>query len=114
MLWFQMYPTNHNEILHTSRQLHCRDMCQISLWLVEHILNSNILNFDRISNSNEKALVERAPGARPTNDISIEFEIRPNLTYSVLKCSLPIITKCFHCRDVWKNFFAIGWSYLKL
>ena len=39
MLWFQMYPTNHNEILHTSRQLHCRDMCQISLWLVEHILN---------------------------------------------------------------------------
>ena len=39
MLWFKIYHTDHNEILHTSRQLHCRDMCKISLGLVEHIIN---------------------------------------------------------------------------
>ena len=30
--YFKMYLTDHNEILHTSRQLHCRDVCKISLW----------------------------------------------------------------------------------
>ena len=39
MLWFKVYSTDHNEILRTSQQLHCRDVCKISLWLVEYILN---------------------------------------------------------------------------
>ena len=39
VLWFEMYSTYHNEILHTSRQLHCRDVCKISLWSVGHIIN---------------------------------------------------------------------------
>ena len=39
VLWFKMYSTDHNEILHKSRQLHCRDVCKISLWLFEHIAN---------------------------------------------------------------------------
>ena len=39
VLWFKMYSTEHNEILHTSRQLHCGDVCKISLWSVKHILN---------------------------------------------------------------------------
>ena len=30
VLWFKVYITNHNKILHTSRQLHCRDVCKIS------------------------------------------------------------------------------------
>ena len=34
VLWFEIYSTDHNEILHTSRQLHCRDVCKISLWSV--------------------------------------------------------------------------------
>ena len=38
MLWFKIY-SDHNEIFHMSRQLHCRDMCKILLWSVEHILN---------------------------------------------------------------------------
>ena len=38
VLWFQMRSTDHNEILHTSRQCNCRDECKISLWSVEHIL----------------------------------------------------------------------------
>ena len=38
-LWFKTYSTDHNEIFHTSRQLHCRDVCKISLSSVEHMLN---------------------------------------------------------------------------
>ena len=29
--WFKMCSTDPNEIVHTSRQLHCRDVCKISL-----------------------------------------------------------------------------------
>ena len=32
VLWFEIYSTDHNDILHTSRQLHCRDVCKMSLW----------------------------------------------------------------------------------
>ena len=39
VLWFKMYSTDHNEILHTSRQCKCRDVCKISLLSVKHILN---------------------------------------------------------------------------
>ena len=34
VLWFEIYSTDHNEILHTSRQLHCREVCKILLWSV--------------------------------------------------------------------------------
>ena len=37
--WFQMYSTDHNKILHTSQWCNCRDVCKISLWSVELILN---------------------------------------------------------------------------
>ena len=37
--WFEMQSTNHNEILHTSRQCNCRDVCKISLWSTSYILN---------------------------------------------------------------------------
>ena len=36
MLRFKIYVTDHNEIL---RQCNCRNVCQISLWSVEHIFN---------------------------------------------------------------------------
>ena len=39
VLWFKMYSIDHNDILHTLRQCHCRDVCKISLWSVKHILN---------------------------------------------------------------------------
>ena len=39
VLSINTYSTDHNEILHTSRQLHCRDVCNISLRSVEHIVN---------------------------------------------------------------------------
>ena len=39
-----------------SRQLHCRDVCKISLWSVECILNHSTANFGRISNSIEMSV----------------------------------------------------------
>ena len=39
VVWFQICSIYCNEILHTSRHVHCRDMCKISLWSVEHLLN---------------------------------------------------------------------------
>ena len=39
MLWFRIYSTDHNDILHTSRQWHCRDVCKISLWSAAYILH---------------------------------------------------------------------------
>ena len=58
-----MYLTNHKEILHMSRQLHCRDMWKILLWSVEHILSQSTANFGRIQNFFEIPLVGQAPGA---------------------------------------------------
>ena len=31
VLWLKIYFTDHNKILHTSRQCNCRDVCKISL-----------------------------------------------------------------------------------
>ena len=61
VLWFKIFSTDHNEISHISRQLHCFDVCEISLRLVEYILNQSAPHFDRISNSTAVPLVGRAP-----------------------------------------------------
>ena len=61
MLYFKTDSTDHSEILHTSRQLHCHDVCKISLWSAENILNQGNANFGQISNSIEMLLVGRAP-----------------------------------------------------
>ena len=53
VLSFKKCSTDHKEILHTSRQLHCRVVCKISLWSVGCILNQSIANFGRISDSIE-------------------------------------------------------------
>ena len=45
VLCLKMFSTDHNEILHTSRQLHCRDMCKFSLWLAEYVMNKSITKF---------------------------------------------------------------------
>ena len=62
VLQFKIYVTDHNKILHTSRQCNCRDVCKISLWSVECILNQSPANFGRISTSIEISLVGQAPG----------------------------------------------------
>ena len=46
MLLFITCSADHDKILHTSRQLHCRAVCNISLLSVEHVLNQSTPNFD--------------------------------------------------------------------
>ena len=66
VLWFKMGSTDHNEILHTSRQYYYRDVCKISLWSAEYVMNKNIAKFDWISNLFEILLV--GWGARCVTD----------------------------------------------
>ena len=86
--------TEHTEILHTSRQLHCRDLCKIPLWLVEYVLNQSSAKFDRISNSIEIPLVGRAP------DLLLGYNVLtkmiPSLSYIpdfMIKCCFELSTK---------------------
>ena len=93
MILFITCSANHNEILHMSRQLHCRDMCLILLWLVEHILNQNTPNFVLSSNFIKIPLVGqvphlnyhytyRCPGTYQCQTISrfnADFKVRYNL-----------------------------------
>ena len=48
-----MCSIDHTKILHTSRQLHCRDVCKILFWLKEHIWNQSTSKFGLILNSIE-------------------------------------------------------------
>ena len=58
MLWFKMCSTDHNKMLHTSRQCYCYDVCKSSLWSVEYIMKQRI---HWIKNSIEISLVGWAP-----------------------------------------------------
>ena len=51
----------HNILGKSQPHKHYSDVCKISLWLVEHILNQSTTNFYEISNSVEITLVERVP-----------------------------------------------------
>ena len=62
VLWFKMYFTDHNEIMHTSRQSNCRGVCKFTLWSIDHVLNDCTPLFDRISNSIEIPSVGTGPG----------------------------------------------------
>ena len=62
VLWFKIWSTDHNKILHMSRQCYCRDLCKISLWASECIMNKSIINFHCTSNSIKMQLVGQAPG----------------------------------------------------
>ena len=56
-----MCPTDHNEILHMSRQCYCRGMCKISLWSDEYAMNKSITKVHLISNAIETSLARRPP-----------------------------------------------------
>ena len=74
--------SDHNEILHMPRQSHCRDMCKVSLWSVEYILNQSTANFGRISNSIEISLVGRAPG----HNLHRSWQLNCHDMYEIVTC----------------------------
>ena len=78
-----------NRIFYTSRQLHCRDVCKIQLWSVDHILYQSTPNFDRISNSIEIPLVGRAPCYNDLGAVSIRKTVLPGMAIRMLKIRRP-------------------------
>ena len=50
VLWFEICFTYRSYILHMSRQCYCGDMCKISLWSTEYIMNKIIAKFHWIPN----------------------------------------------------------------
>ena len=61
MLLLITYSADHNKILHMLWHCYCRDMCKISLWSVEDILNHSTPNFYQILNSVETLFMEWVP-----------------------------------------------------
>ena len=62
VLWFKIWSTDHNEILHTSRQCYCGDLCKLLLWSVEYIMNKSMTKLHWIWNLMEISLVGRIHG----------------------------------------------------
>ena len=62
LFWFEICSTDHNELLHRSRQCYCRDISKISLSAAEYVMKKSVTKFHWISNSIEISLVVRAPG----------------------------------------------------
>ena len=55
--WFRTCSTDHNEILHMSRQRDYRDGCKMSLWSAKYVMKKTITKFHWIAISIEIALV---------------------------------------------------------
>ena len=51
VLWFEIYKTNRKQILHTSQQCDCRDLCKMLMWFAKYVMNKSITKFHWILNS---------------------------------------------------------------
>ena len=60
--------TDSDNILHMSLQCYCGDLCAISLWFAEYIMNKGITKFDWILNSIRILWVGRAPDYEVTKN----------------------------------------------
>ena len=100
MLWFKMCLIDHKNILHTSRQCYCRDVCKISLWSAEYIMNKNIARFNWILNLIEISLVGQATGlaCKPQNACSNNFILVDPLG--------PQQNSCHFADDIFKCTFS--------
>ena len=100
---------DHNDILRTSRQCHCRDVCKISLWSVEYIRNYSVLNFHRISYSIEICLVGRAPGPPVESDYitsrNIQERITDNISHSPAQHAFLVLYEA-------SRVVALKWRFL--
>ena len=91
VLWFKMYSTNPKETLHMSRQCKFHDVCRISLWWVEHVLNYNTPKVALHFEFDQNMLVGQGQG--PT---SVRYQ---NWTHQLL-------------RYVAKNFKSVVMCYI--
>ena len=79
-----MFSTDHNEMLHISRQCYCHDVCKILLWLVEYVLNKSITKFHWISNLIEISLVGQVPGDDACNEQEIYHDIMSGVSLGIM------------------------------
>ena len=99
------YSTDHNEILHTSQQWHCCDVCKILLWLVNHTLNQSTANFHRISNTIKIPLVRQA------SEVHYNVATAFNISHEMTSCEI------WELHSHWCNHLTLnvrGLSYLGL
>ena len=61
VLWFGVCSADRRAVLHTSRPLHCRGVCEISLWSVGYVLSRSASDFGRVSGLVRVSLVGQAP-----------------------------------------------------
>ena len=61
VLWFGVCSADRGAVLHTSRPLHCRGVCEISLWLMGYVLSRSASDFGRVSGLVRVSLVGQAP-----------------------------------------------------
>ena len=61
VLWFGVCSADRGAVLHTSRPLHCRDVCEIWLWSVVERFEPERCTFWSVSGSVGVLLVGRAP-----------------------------------------------------
>ena len=115
---------NHNEILYMSWQCKCRDLCKISLWWVEYILNQSTANFGQISNLIKISLVGWVPGMIPRR-ICVTLQLL--IIYGLTKCNGVILRgvtyegfvwwrpwsllhwPCLECHPWWRASWPWGW-----
>ena len=71
-----MCSTDHNKILHMSRQCYCRDMCKLLLWLAKYFMNKSITKFSLNFEFKRNIISEMA--IRP--QLAITFLPRSNTT----------------------------------
>ena len=61
VLWFGVCSADRGAVLHTSRPLHRRGVCEISLWSVGYVLSRSASDFVRVSDLVRVSLVGQAP-----------------------------------------------------
>ena len=77
-------------------------------WIINFVIDSHKISECSAQFLYDSHSIPSRPGARPTNDISIEFEIRPNYAVLWFKMYSPNYNKILHmsrqysCRDMYK------------
>ena len=89
-----MYSTDHNEILHTSRQSNYRDVCKISLWSVQYILNSGLLRGLSAPGFTGNISDRLHSIDRPAGDLDEQLKHRP--VWSVVEGAFYKFIWCIH------------------
>ena len=103
VLWFGVCSADRGAVLHTSRPLHRRGVCEISLWSVGYVLSRSASDFVQVSDLVRVSLVGQAPELwnlhmyvnSHDQNIFLFFVFVLNLYYSlVVLCHVMLAINC--------------------